>query len=414
MPREEPVNRSTRYENLLILLMFLTFGTIFLDRMAQFYLAPYLIPDLHVNNVQIGMMASALALAWAFSSLFFGGICDRYGYRKVLIPAVFAFSVMSWLTGVAETFGQMLLVRFLLGLAEGACYAPVMAITQASSSGNRRGLNVGLVIAAAGFVGTGVAPILTTQIAAAIGWRWSFFVAGVPGVILGFFLWKYVQEPRADRFTPEQRPNIKDLATVVKYRNVVLCAFTGAMNLAALFLVDIFAPLFMTQVMHEDPRTAGFIISAMGAGGTIAAIFLPWVSDRIGRKPILLLAIVGSVVVPLLFLVPSLYEHLWLFALIELLLATGNAVPVLAMVVIPTETVPASIAATAIGVTTLTSEIIGATIAPTIGGVIAQTNGLAAPLYIAAAVNVIAFVLVLFARETHPVGALALKDAPSA
>jgi predicted MFS family arabinose efflux permease len=57
------MTRSGRYESTLIGLMFLTFGTIFLDRMTQFYLAPYLIPDLHVNNIQIGMMASALALA---------------------------------------------------------------------------------------------------------------------------------------------------------------------------------------------------------------------------------------------------------------------------------------------------------------------------------------------------------------
>src|SRR5215471_16159965 len=128
---------SSRYENWLIVLMFLTFGTIFLDRMAQFYLAPYLIPDLHIDNIQIGMMASVLALAWAVASLVFGGICDRYGYRVVLIPAVFVFSLMSWLTGIVETFGQMLLVRFLLGLAEGACYAPVMAISEASSSQHR-------------------------------------------------------------------------------------------------------------------------------------------------------------------------------------------------------------------------------------------------------------------------------------
>ncbi|HUK58267.1 MAG TPA: MFS transporter [Stellaceae bacterium] len=410
--REEIMQRSSaRYENLLIVLMFLTFGTIFLDRMAQFYLAPYLIPDLHVNNIQIGMMASALALAWAIASLVFGGICDRYGYRVVLIPAVFVFSLMSWLTGVVQTFGEMLLVRFLLGLAEGACYAPVMAISEASSSGHRRGLNVGFVVSAAGFVGTGIAPILTTQVAAAIGWRWSFFVAGIPGIILGLFLWKYVQEPRREGL--KQRPNLKDLASVVKYRNVVLCCLTAAANLTALMLVGIFAPLFITQVMHEDPRVAGFIISAMGVGGTIAAILLPWISDRMGRKPILLIAIAGSVIVPLLFLVPSLYQHIWLFMLLELVLATGTVVPVLAMVVVPTETVPATIAATAIGATTLTAEVIGATIAPTIGGIIAQTHGLAITLYIAAAVNVVAFLLILFVRETHRAAVPRLTGAPA-
>jgi len=266
-------------------------------------------------------------------------------------------------------------------------------------------------VSAAGFVGTGVAPILTTQVAAAIGWRWSFFVAGIPGIILGLILWKYVREPRHEALQAQQRPNIKDLASVLKYRNVVLCCLIAAANLTALMLVGIFAPLFITQVMHEDPRTAGFIISAMGIGGTIAAIFLPWVSDRTGRKPILLLAITGSVIVPILFLVPFLYQHLWLFGLIELLLATATVVPVLGMIVIPTETVPPTIAATAIGATTVTAEIIGATIAPVIGGIIAETQGLAITLEIAAAVNVIAFLLALFVRETHRARVPSLKGA---
>jgi MFS family permease len=405
--------QSSRYENLLIVLMFLTFGTIFLDRFAQFYLAPYIIPDLHVNNIQIGMMASALALAWALASLFFGGICDRYGYRRVLIPAIFIFSLMSWLTGVVQTFGEMVLVRFLLGLAEGACYAPVMAISEASSSPHRRGLNLGFVISAASFVGTGIAPILTTQVAAAIGWRWSFFVAGIPGIILGCVLWAYVREPRSDELASLQRPNFKDLASVFRYRNVVLCCFTGAANLTALFLVGVFAPLYITFVQHEAPTTAGFLISANGVGGLIAAIFWPWLSDRVGRKPILLLAAAGSIVVPLLFLVPYLYQHMWLFAVLELLFATGAAVPPLAMVVVPTETVPPTIAATAIGATTLTSEIIGATIAPTIAGIVAQASGLATVLYGAAAVNLIGFVLVALLRETHKSAAVHLKGAPA-
>jgi MFS family permease len=407
------MERSSRYENTLIVLMFLTFGTIFLDRFAQFYLAPYLIPDLHVNNIQIGMMASALALAWALSSFFFGGVCDRYGYRVVLIPAIFVFSLMSWLTGVVETFGQMVVVRFLLGLAEGACYAPVMAISEASSSPHRRGLNLGFVISAASFVGTGIAPILTTQVAAAIGWRWSFFVAGIPGIILGFILWAYVREPRADELSSIQRPNLKDLVSVFRYRNVVLCCFTGAANLTALFLVGVFAPLYITFVQHQAPTTAGFLISANGVGGLIAAIFWPWLSDRVGRKPILLVAATGSIIVPLLFLIPFLYQHMWLFALLELLFATGAAVPPLAMVVVPTETVPPKIAATAIGATTLTSEIIGATIAPTIAGIIAESAGLATALALGAAVNVIAFVLIAFLRETHPAAAVSFKGAPA-
>ena len=353
------MTRSVRYENTLIGLMFLTFGTIFLDRMAQFYLAPYLIPDLHVNNIQIGMMASALALAWAVSSLVFGAICDRYGRRVILVPAVFAFSLMSWLTGIVHTFGEMLLVRFLLGIAEGACYAPVMAITEAASSPHRRGINVGIVVTAAAFVGQAVAPVLTTQVAAYIGWRWSFFVAGVPGVILGFFIWKYVEEPII-RAGEEQRPKLGDFLSLLKYPNMVLCCFAGAANLTAIFFFQVFSPLYMTQVAHQAPTTAGFLIGAGGVGGAFAGILYPAISDRIGRKPILLVSSLVAVFFPLALLVPALYQNLWLLAAIEFLFSTNAVIPSLVMVVIPTESVPSKLAATAIGATTLTSELLGA------------------------------------------------------
>jgi MFS family permease len=405
--------RSARYENTMVALMFLTFGTIFLDRMAQFYLAPYLIPDLHVNNIQIGMMASALALAWAVSSLVFGAICDRFGRRVILIPAVFAFSLASWLTGVVETFGQMLLVRFLLGIAEGACYAPVMAIAEAASSPHRRGVNVGIVVTAAAFVGTAVAPVLTTQVAAYIGWRWSFFVAGVPGVILGFFIWRYVEEP-AMREGEAQRPDFREFFSVVRYRNMVLCCLAGAANLTGIFFFQVFSPLYITQVAHEAPTTAGFLIGAGGVGATIAGILYPALSDRIGRKPILLGSSLASIFFPLALLIPALYQNLWILAGIMVVFATNAVIPSLVMVVIPTETVPKKLAATAIGLTTLTSELLGATIAPTIGGIFAQRMGLAIPLEIASAMYIVVFLLCAMLRETRVQEVAQLSAAPTA
>lgn len=406
------MTRSVRYENTLIGLMFLTFGTIFLDRMAQFYLAPYLIPDLHVNNIQIGMMASALALAWAVSSLVFGAICDRYGRRVILVPAVFAFSLMSWLTGIVHTFGEMLLVRFLLGIAEGACYAPVMAIAEAASSPHRRGINLGIVVTAAAFVGQAVAPVLTTQVAAYIGWRWSFFVAGVPGVILGFFIWKYVEEPII-REGEEQRPKLGEFLSLMKYPNMVLCCFAGAANLTAIFFFQVFSPLYMTQVAHEAPTTAGFLIGAGGVGGAFAGILYPAISDRIGRKPILLVSSLVAIFFPLALLVPAFYQNLWLLAAIEFLFSTNAVIPSLVMVVIPTESVPSKLAATAIGATTLTSELLGATIAPTIGGIFAQRMGLAMPLEIASGMMLVVFLLCAMLRETHGRKAVALGGAPA-
>ena len=78
-----------RYEALLVGLMFLTWGAVFLDRMSLLYLSPFIVHDLHLSRQQVGLLASALALAWAFSSLLLGAASDRIGRRPILVPAVF-------------------------------------------------------------------------------------------------------------------------------------------------------------------------------------------------------------------------------------------------------------------------------------------------------------------------------------
>src|SRR5262249_28471558 len=140
---------ESRGENFLVLILFLTWGTVFLDRMSQLYLAPVFAPEFRLNNQQVGLLASAVAIAWALSGFFFGALSDRYGRRPVLIPAIFLFSAFSWLSGMVHSFAQLLLVRALLGVAEGPCWAVITAIIEESSPPSRRGRNVGIVVSAA-------------------------------------------------------------------------------------------------------------------------------------------------------------------------------------------------------------------------------------------------------------------------
>ena len=234
-----------RYENTLVLILFFTWGTVFLDRMSQLYLAPFFAPEFHLSNEQVGLLAAVVAISWALSGYFFGALSDQFGRRRVLIPAVFAFSALSWVSGLAHSFHQLLWIRALMGVAEGPCWSVITALIEESSPASRRGRNVGLVVSAAALVGLAVAPVLTTQVAARLGWRWAFFVAGLPGVVMGILLWKFVREPEKTPSLVHGKHHgsaaVMDYLSILRFRNIWLCSLGAAGFMCWLFLLNVFA-----------------------------------------------------------------------------------------------------------------------------------------------------------------------------
>lgn len=403
MSKAEPIEDSRRYERTLVAILFFTWGTVFLDRTSQHYLAPFFAPEFHLSHEQIGLLGSAVAITWAISTLFFGALSDRIGRKPILVPMVFLFSLLSWLSGTVHSFHELLLVRGLLGIAEGPAWSIMTALIEESSAPTRRGRNIGMVVSAAALVGLAVAPVLTTQIGARFGWRWAFFVSGVPGLLLGLLIWKFVREPESKvvRGAHSQPVRIRDFLSILRYRNMWLCCVAAAGFLSWLFLFNIFAPLYITEVAHQAPTMAGFLLGASGLGSFFLALLFPTLSDRIGRKPVLLSMAVMCMTVPLALLVPQLYAYPWILAAIIAVTNAGQGIAALVLVLVPTESVPPQFAATAIGLTTLVSEIAGATAAPVIAGAVAQTHGLAATMWMSAGGAALVFVAALFLKETH-------------
>jgi MFS family permease len=236
------MDASKRYENTLVAILFFTWGTVFLDRMSLLYLAPYFAPEFHLSHAQIGTLASVLAITWAGSTFFFGALSDRVGRKPVLIPAVFIFSILSWTTGLAHSFHQLFLIRGLMGIPEGRTWSIMTALIEESSDPGRRGRNIGLVVSAAALVDLAAAPVLTTQVASRWGWRPAFFVAGIPGLLMGCLIWKFAKEPaRADGDVTHDKPSLKDYLSILRCSNIWLCCLGSTGFMSWLFALNVFA-----------------------------------------------------------------------------------------------------------------------------------------------------------------------------
>jgi predicted MFS family arabinose efflux permease len=395
------VPMTKRYQTGLVVLFFFTWGSVFLARMSVVYLAPFIAPDLHLSHAQVGLLASALALAWAASGLIFGAVSDRIGRRPVLIPTVFLFSVFSWLSGIAQSFVQLLFMRALMGVAEGPTWPAMTSMIEASSEPKNRGRNIGIVVSASALAGLALAPVLTTQIAARFGWRTAFFVAGIPGIILGILIWKFVKEPESGELH-HAKPSLGDYLSLLRYRNMLLCCVGAAGFMTWLFVMHAFAPLYITEVSGRSATTAGFIIGAGGLGAFVWGWVFPWMSDRTGRKSSLLFVALVSATAPLIYQVPFLIAHPWLMAAAGFFANAGHSMAPFVLVLIPTESVPSKFAATAIGLATLVGEVVGGAMAPAMAGAAANRYGLAAPLWIASAGAILVLFVALFMKETAP------------
>lgn len=395
---------TKRYQTGLVVLFFFTWGSVFLARMSVLYLAPFIVPDLHLSHEQVGLLASALALAWAASGLIFGAVSDRVGRRPVLIPTVFLFSLLSWLSGLARSFGELLFVRTLMGIAEGPTFPTMTSMIEASSEPKNRGRNIGIVVSAGALVGLALAPVLTTQIAARFGWRTAFFVTGIPGMILGLLIWRFVREPGELEAagSHHSKPSLREYLSLLRYRNMLLCCLGAVGFMTWLFVMHVFAPLYITEVSQRSATQAGFIIGAGGLGAFMWGWIFPWMSDRAGRKPTLILVALISATAPLTYQVPFLIAHPWLMAAAGFLVNGGQGIAPLVLVLVPTESVPAKFAATAIGLATLVGEIVGGAMAPAVAGAAANRYGLAAALWIASAGAILVLVASLFMIETAP------------
>ena len=402
-------SRTLSYENRLLLLLFFTFGFVFFDRLAITFLFPAISAELSLTNRHLGILSSVLALTWAVFGFAIPAACDVRGRRKsMLVAMVLAFSVLSALSGWISGFLSLLAIRALMGIAEGPVLPLSQALMASASASSRRGLNMGLLQgSAAGLFGSVLAPPLVVGISEAWGWRIAFYVSCVPGLLLAALIARYVHESAPSPAAPgsESRSHFSwsevwaSVAQVLKYRNIVICLAIGCVYIAWFIVIVSFAPTFLVTARHFSNTTMSWVMSALGAAHVFWGFAVPWISDRVGRKPAMIIFSGISILAPLFLIY---VESPVALAVLLLLSYTGLGCFTIFMSTIPAETVPARNMATAIGMIMGVGEIAGGFIAPTVAGYAADLYGLQMPFWIAAIGAALACLLSWFLTETAP------------
>jgi MFS transporter, ACS family, glucarate transporter len=190
----------------LVFWLFVLSAVSFLDRVNISVAASAIASEYQLGDIQLGWVFSAFLWGYAIFQTLGGWLADRLGPRRVLTAGVAWWGIFTALTAAVSpaltgAVFFFVLVRFLLGAGEAIIFPASNQFVSRWIPTQERGFANGLIFAGVG-AGAGSAPAIVTYIMVHYGWRWSFWLSALLGLLIGV-VWFLMA-----RDTPEQHRSV--------------------------------------------------------------------------------------------------------------------------------------------------------------------------------------------------------------
>jgi MFS family permease len=163
---------------------------------------------------------------------------------------------------------------------------------------HRRGFAISAHIAG-GNVGTVVVAVAGAWLIGNVGWQWSVVLFGVPAIVIALAILLFVRESGEDRAAAVAHGSVREaFGTILRdpdHRWIYLVSILGGGG-RGLGVVNLFTLLYLTRVIGMDEDTAGLMYGALIVFSVPAPLVAGWLSDRIGRKPLIVGVYLGGAI----------------------------------------------------------------------------------------------------------------------
>ncbi|MBK5290987.1 MAG: MFS transporter [Acidobacteriia bacterium] len=169
----------------------------YLDRVCISILAPQIMRDLDLTRMQMSVVFSAFALAYAAFEIPTAWWGQRIGTRRVLTRIVIWWSGFTMLTAAVTSYWMLLVVRFLFGVGEAGAWPNVAKTFSHWIPLRQRGTIQGIFFGGAHLSG-GITPLIVTALLAWFHWRTIFVLFGFTGLIWAFAWYRWFRDDPAE------------------------------------------------------------------------------------------------------------------------------------------------------------------------------------------------------------------------
>jgi MFS family permease len=289
-PSEVRGSASQRYASFVLGMLVLVYAVNFMDRYVFIISMEAIKQDLKLSDTQLGLITGfGFSVVYSFAGLlaaYWAGLGNR---RSIIAAALAAWSGLTMVCAAARSFGQLMIARMSVGLAESACSPPALALLADYFPLRLRGrafgiysvgLNLGLCM---GFVIGG-------WVGEHYGWRAAFLAGGIPGLLLAALVRLTVREPprgAADDGAVDAARYTLGQAALYLLARPSFGAFILGSSLYTFVgtTIDSWAPVFLMRVHGLDSAVVGLRTGVLGAvAGTVGSVAAGWIADRVAVR----------------------------------------------------------------------------------------------------------------------------------
>jgi len=281
-------------------------------------------PDLqksfHLGAAGLGAILGAYYYIYAPMQLFVGGFLDHFGSRKVLIPAILLCAAGTFLESSGVGGSAVLLTgRLMQGFGSAFAFVGAMHVAALWFPSSKLALLSGLTTGL-GMIGAIIGNAAVAEVTQELGWQFTLRDAGIAGIVVAVAMFLLIPRkappppPGENSASGDIEPigpfrrMLRSLGSVLRNPQTWLIGFVGACLYLPLSLFGgLWGTPYITAVTGLDTVTASDAVAMIYVGWLIGGPFSGWVSDRIGRRKIMLVGSLGltALCTLMLSLVPS-------------------------------------------------------------------------------------------------------------
>jgi MFS family permease len=258
---------------------------------------------LGAGSLQIGIVVSGYWIARVLMEIPAGFLSARFGYYRLLVTGLSLSATGSFLGSLATDPYTLTLARAVTGLGDPLFFGVAMTFIVNLFDESRRGSSMGL-FQGIEYLGSFLGASFSGYVVALLDFRISFVLSGVISTIAVVL----VTLPRNLRKMEEKEDNLQapaltlsSIRTVLKSRNLpIVSSSIFAQFILGTGVFITILPLYANQQLGMSLQEIGLLMGARSAGYTLFMFFMGYISDRVGRKPVLFFGLIVTGVLTIL------------------------------------------------------------------------------------------------------------------